>query len=250
MFSVCFVTLLVLLLTGFLLFVVFWQRRRSNHFISERERREILFKEQLLTSQLEMQEQTFNNISMEIHDNVGQTLSLLKVQLNILNQKEQMDKTLLKEALNNVGHAMTDLRDIAKSLNSDRITSVGLPEMTLHEAQRISNTGIIAIQVVTEGIEGVLGNGKKLILFRIIQECLQNIIKHAGATLAIIGFTWQESELIIEVKDNGAGFDSVSSGKGLGLKNMFTRAAVIGSNIHIDSLPEKGTIITITTSYE
>ena len=83
------------------------------------------FNQQLLQSQLEMQEQTFNIISTEIHDNVGQILSLAKVQLNIIDQGEMLDRSLLADAKESVSKAMIDLRDIAKSLNSERIKLPG-----------------------------------------------------------------------------------------------------------------------------
>src|SRR4051812_22318803 len=116
------VTVLLLLLFGFLIFMLLWQRGKNNRFIMEKEVMASKFNEQLFKSQLEMQEQTFELISMEIHDNVGQTLSLLKVQLNIIEQKEMFDKTLVSDIKGNVGKAMTDLRDIAKSLSTERVS--------------------------------------------------------------------------------------------------------------------------------
>ena len=137
-FFICFASLLLILLLGFLLFILFWQRNKSNKFIKERETMKLVFNEQLLKSQLEIQEQSFNTISMEIHDNVGQTLSLLNVQLNIIDQKDITDKVLISEAKESARKAMTDLRDIAKSLNTERIQQSSLLEMTAHELQRIS----------------------------------------------------------------------------------------------------------------
>ncbi len=122
-----------------------------------------------------MQEQTFNTISQEIHDNVGQILSLAKVQLNIIDQSEQLDRTLLADAKDSVSKAMTDLRDIAKSLNSERIQLSGLPEITAQELQRINRAGLILTSIKTEGKEQNMQEQKKLIIFRIIQEALQNI---------------------------------------------------------------------------
>ena len=90
-----------------------------------------------------MQEQTFNTISSEIHDNVGQILSLAKVQLNIIDQSETLDKSLLADAKDSLSKAMTDLRDIAKSLNSERIQSSSLPEITEHELTRISRARLM-----------------------------------------------------------------------------------------------------------
>lgn len=252
-FAICFATVLILLLTGFLFFMLFWQRRKSNRFIRERETMKTLFNEQLLKSQLEIQEQSFNSISMEIHDNVGQTLSLLKVQLNIIDQTEKFDRNLLGEAKSNVGKALVDLRDIAKSLNTDRLQQASLIDITSHELQRVSNLGIAGTVLNCEGEEREVNAGKKLILLRMMQECLQNSIKHAQASLISINFNYNNEKLEVKIKDNGKGFNKdilEITNPGIGLQNIITRARIIGGTAAIESVIDTGTTITITIPYE
>src|SRR4051812_45344836 len=98
MYFICFTSLMLIILLGFLMFVLLIQRKKSNRYIKERERLKVEFYEQLIKSQMEIQEQSFNTISMEIHDNVGQTLSLLNVQLNIIDQSNKLDRNLIGEA--------------------------------------------------------------------------------------------------------------------------------------------------------
>ena len=250
---ICFASLLFILLAGFLLFILFWQRSKSNKFIRERETMKSIFNEQLLKSQLEIQEHSFNSISMEIHDNVGQTLSLLKVQLNIIEQREVLDTLMLAEAKENVGKAMTDLRDIAKSLSTERIQHSGLSEMAIHELQRISQTGLMQVSFNSEGEEKPMDAGKKLILFRIIQESLQNIVKHSHATNVTLCFTYLDDHLKIEITDDGKGFDNEllinNDTKGMGLQNILRRAAIIGGEAKINTFVNEGTTITIITPY-
>jgi signal transduction histidine kinase len=198
-----------------------------------------------------MQEHTFNTISQEIHDNVGQILSLAKVQLNIIDQSETLDRTLLADAKDSVSKAMTDLRDIAKSLNTERIQLSSLPEITGHELQRISRAGLILTSIQTEGKEQNMQEQKKLIIFRIIQEALQNILKHSKAKNVDIFFCYQADYLTIEIKDNGTGFakELLTKKDGLGLQNIVNRAALIGGKADIKSIINEGTIITITSPY-
>ncbi len=247
---VCFISILLILLVSFLLFVVFWQRSRSNRYIREREALKAAFNEQLLRSQLEIQEQSFNAISMEIHDNVGQTLSLLKVQLNIIEQLEQPAKTLIVEAKENVSKAMADLRDIAKSMSTERVRSASLAQMTNHELKRIGQTGILNVIFNCEGEEQNLDVEHKLILFRVIQECLQNILKHAEAKTLNIEFCYKAEQLVIHIADYGKGFDQDIVDQqlttGLGIRHIIKRTAIIGGIAKIESEIQKGTQITLT----
>jgi two-component system NarL family sensor kinase len=251
--AIVLVSILLFFLLGFLFLMLFLQRKKSNRFIRERENMKRLFNEQLLRAQLEIQEVSFNTVSMEIHDNVGQTLSLLKMQLNIIDGQKSIDRNLISEAKISVSKAMSDLRDIAKSLNTERIAMTALSEMVEHEVRRLNTTGLLNVSMKIENSEPDIDKEKKIILFRVIQECIQNIIKHADASEVKIEFIYSPSQLEIRIHDNGKGFDftSVSASKdGLGLHNIFNRAAIIGGEAHIDSAIDKGTLITILSPYE
>jgi signal transduction histidine kinase len=227
-------------------------RNKRLQAIQEKEKMQADFNQQLLQSQLEMQEQTFNIISTEIHDNVGQILSLAKVQLNIIDQGEMLDRSLLADAKESVSKAMIDLRDIAKSLNSERIKLSSLQEITGLELQRINRLGLMTTSLRTDGETRNLQEQKKLIIFRIIQESLQNIIKHSKAKNIEICFHYDKDILKIEVVDNGTGFDKtlLEKKEGIGLQNIISRALLIGGEANINSVPGKGTIITIISPYE
>jgi two-component system NarL family sensor kinase len=232
------------------LFVIGYQRRQLK-FNKTTEELKIRFRQELLQSQLEMQEQTFNTISREIHDNVGQVLSLAKVQLNIIDQSESFDKALVTDAKESVSKAMTDLRDISKSLNSERIQLSSLPEITAHELQRINRSGIMLTSINIEGQEQNMQEQKKLIIFRIIQEALHNILKHSQAKNIDVKFYYETDKLNIDITDNGIGFDKelITKRDGLGLQNIVSRAALIGGEAHINSVINQGTVITIIAPY-
>jgi two-component system NarL family sensor kinase len=244
--------IVLLIAASFIFILVTYSNKRKKTFIEEKKMLEILFKQQLLQSQLEMQEQTFDSISKEIHDNVGQVLSLAKVQVNIIEQKRTLDPVLLADVKESIGKAMVDLRDIAKSLNSDRIKQCSLPEMTNHELQRISRVGITKTFLHTEGKAQNVIEQKKLIIFRIIQESLQNILKHADAKKIDVLFYYDTDHLTCEISDDGNGFDPaiISRKEGLGLQNMINRAALINGEVKINSIIGKGTTITIKSNYE
>ena len=210
------------------------------------------FQQELLQAQIEMQEHTFNTISQEIHDNVGQVLSLAKLQLSIINQGETIDRSMVDDVKENIGKALTDLRDIARSLNTDRIQLMSLPETVSNELKRINRAGFINATIRLEGKEQIMQEHKKLIIFRIIQESLQNIIKHSKATNVNVLFFYDTAYLQIDVADNGIGFEIEklnNNTTGLGLQNIISRAALIGGEATINSMLNKGTTITIKVPY-
>lgn len=245
--SVIIITLSVFLL---LFFTVFFNRK--NKLLIEKEMMKANFNQTLLQSQLEIQEQTFNSISQEIHDNVGQILSLAKVQLNIIGEGETVNQELVSGAKENISKALTDLRDMAKGLSSDRIRVLGLDESIQQEVTRINKAGILSIQFETNGQIREIEAQKQLILYRVIQECIQNIIKHANANAVVVDFNYREHCLRILVSDNGKGFNFQEEQlhhHGLGLMNLYKRMELIGGHVKIESEPGQGTKVHIKLPY-
>jgi hypothetical protein len=183
---------------------------------------------------------------------VGQILSLAKVQLNIIGESNILNQSLLADAKENISKAMSDLRDVAKGLSTDRILGVGLDEAVSQEIQRINRSGIVSIRFQINGKSKEIEEQKQLILYRVIQECLQNIIKHAAASAVVLSFDYHQQELAITITDNGKGFD-VGQAKinvnGLGLMNIQKRIELIGGQINIQSIPNSGTTIKINLLY-
>ncbi len=246
-------SIVVIILATFSLLFFFVLLSKKKKLDLEKELMQASYDKAILQSQLEIQEQTFTTISQEIHDNVGQILSLVKVQLNIMDESEVIDRPLLHDAQENISKAMTDLRDIAKGLSSELIRVVGLISTVEQEVQRINRSGITNSKVSVSGKEHILDSQKQLILFRVIQECLQNIIKHAAASTVMIRFIFSEDDLCITVTDNGKGFNFQQAQPmhhGLGLQNIFKRVEMIGGNVEVNSVMQTGTTIQITIPYE
>jgi len=245
-------TFLVLFFAISIVFLFSLFNKKNQLHEKEKEIIKASFEQTLLQSKIEIQEQTFNSISQEIHDNVGQILSLVKVQLNIIDESEVTDKALLGDAKENISKAMTDLRDIAKGLSSDRIRVVGLSAIVEQEIQKINRTGIVHIRFEMKGTGQKIDDEKQLILFRVIQESLQNIIKHAAASSVSILFAYQAVSLVITITDNGKGFNFQQeqlAHHGLGLQNIFKRMDMIGGKAKISSVLQEGTTLLLTIPY-
>jgi hypothetical protein len=245
-------SIFVLTIFGFLFVFIISYQKKVHSLQIEKAIIQANFNQTLLQSQLEIQEQTFNSISQEIHDNVGQILSLAKVQLNIIGEGETVNQELLTDAKENISKALTDLRDVAKGLSSDRIRVLGLDEAIQQEVTRINRAGILSIQFETNGQVRAIEDQKQLILYRVIQECIQNIIKHANANAVAVDFNYREHCLRIMVSDNGKGFnfqEEQLNHHGLGLMNLYKRMELIGGHVKIESVPGQGTKVHIKLPY-
>ena len=236
----------VLLAFGISSFVLYYNRKKRDH-LKEKEILQKNFENSILQTQIELQEQIFKNISEEVHDNVGQILSLAKVELNILEQHITSEQPLLSSIKDNLSKAMNDLRDIARSLNGERIQTMTLEEAIALEIQKINQNGFIKASIETHGLPKEFAHQKKLVLFRMVQETLQNCIKHAAASTFTVSVNFQENQCEIQISDDGVGFD-VTNNTGMGLTNLKNRAKAIGGNLIIES-DHKGTALFINAPY-
>jgi len=239
-----------LFVISFLFRFILLYQKKSIAFNNEKELMETQFKQELLLTQLEIQEQTLKNISQEIHDNIGQTLSLVKLNLNTIDLEKQ---NTLPQKINNskelVGKAITDLRSLSKTLHADSILSAGLIKAIEYELQMIDKAGVYQTDLKITGTPFPLDAQKELILFRIVQEAMNNIIKHAKANSIKIQTAFGEKTLNLMIQDNGCGFEVTESNdmhKGIGLRNMQNRVQLLNGDFNIQSKPLNGTQIQIT----
>ena len=206
------------------------------------------FEQTMLQSQLEIQENTFNYISGEIHDNIGQILSLTRINLNRL--AETTPSEILSKTDSLLGKAISDLRHLSHNLNSSNLLEFGIIEALAHLLQQIEKTGKFKTELIdNETIINFISNDYSLILYRMIQELLNNIIKHANATHIIISVKMIDHKVcLLTVSDDGKGFDVsevLNQKKGIGLNNIFSRAKMINAIVTIKSKEPTGTNIFI-----
>ena len=205
-----------------------------------------LFASQLASSRIEMQEQTLQYVSRELHDNIGQVASLLKIYLGTVKYDDEPKlRAKIEDSKNLVQNLVTDIKLLSTTLNTDKLVKMNLPDAVKIEGEKIDRTGEFKVIVSVEGEHIVMDNDKKLILFRMIQEILNNTVKHSGANYIDIKFTYLENNLILEITDNGHGFNVeeklADNQSGNGLINLQNRAHAIKGNLQISSIPGIGT---------
>jgi len=213
----------------------------------------LAFEAEIAKTQLEVQEQTMQTIGADLHDNIGQLLSLTSLTLNSVEvEHPKKAKEKVDAAIDLTLRSIKEMRLLGKLLQGDQLVVLGLPEAIRYEIAWMERSGKYKVTFLEDGDAPAAANhDKDLILFRILQEILNNIIKHAAATRIQIKLNFESPGLQLEVKDNGKGFtaESKDGQLGMGLNNIHKRAAIIGAEVSIASRPGKGTRVAIAVSY-
>jgi signal transduction histidine kinase len=237
---------LMLMVAVVMLFRIYLKRK--NKLLLEKERMSIQYEQTLLQTKLEIQEQTFAYISGELHDNVGQVLSLIRLNLNTLDVPAESRKLNLMDEL--MEKAITDLRNLSHSLDADYIRNNGWEGPIRKLLNQLQDSGKYTTSVKLPDRLPALGNERPIILFRMIQELINNITKHAAAGTIIVEAQRQNDLLVITIQDDGKGFDTNAVSEGAGLRNLEARAKLINAGLIIQSEPGKGTLVTISIKTE
>ncbi len=245
-------TFMILLLLGFILIILFSYRKRQMNFALQLERVKANAEKELLKTQLEIQEQTFQYVSRDIHDNIGQFISLAKLQLNTL------DFDQLNLAKEKIGHsadlmtkALDDLRDLSRSLSSDLVRDNGLLAAVDLQIMHLKRLELVEVSFEVTGETRFLDDQKEIFILRIVQEAINNIIRHSAALKVNIQLTYGEGHLTLSLADNGKGFDTSLpwDSRSSGISNMTKRASLIGATFNIRSSPGAGTTVLLAVPY-
>ena len=185
------------------------------------------------------------HIGTEIHDNVGQKLTLASLYSKQLNA----GTVNLEEKINSISkiidESLAELRQLSKTLTNPELANAGLLFLLNEEAKRINASGICFVAVVTNEPEIVLTQSEKNILFRLLQEFIQNSLKHSGCRKITINIHKEKDLLTINASDDGKGFDINTASGGIGLQNMKRRAEQLHAIYELISEEGKGTTLNL-----
>ena len=245
-FFIIFVCLMIFLLVTIVVFIVFIYKQKQNTYLKGMKELKMIHENDMLRSQLEIQEQTFQNISREIHDNIGQKLSLAKLHLNTLHVGGQLGlDSQIKNIVNFLTETIADLSDLSRSMSSDVIKNNGFLKALEFEINQLNKPELFNIKLTVVGEPVFMHAEKELILFRIVQESLNNVIKHAHASSIHLNLHYADSHLLLSITDNGKGFSLDNFNKRNGLLNMNKRALMLNGQFDIESSIGTGTVVTI-----
>jgi len=238
----------VLLASGVTVYFVLKQRKLR----AEARLREAVSKqqEQETRAVLDAEERERRRIAGDLHDGVGQLLSAALINLAYLNkgitQGNPPDTSVMDNALQLVKDSYDEMRSISHQMMPNALLKAGLASSIKEFLDKIDGKQIkVYLDVV--GLDERLDDQTETVLYRAIQESVNNVVKHAGATKLTIQLVKDEGGITVTVEDNGKGFDAASSdyAEGIGLKNIRSRVALLNGATYIDSSPGRGTVLII-----
>jgi len=226
------------------------ERRHAEEALRESEQRLRFLTSQLLSAQ----ERERKRISMELHDELGQSLAVLKLQIRAIERglgDDQQDlKAQCRELLHYLDGVIDDIRRLSRDLSPAILEDLGLQSALKYLLHEVSKHYTVSHSFEMEDLDHLFPADAQIIIYRIFQECLTNISKHAGATEVSIAVKENDGLISLVIEDNGAGFDPSqvsarrATGRGLGLAALDERARMLGGTLEIRSQPGFGTRMT------
>lgn len=245
-----FIAVIFALVTFIVIFFILFQRRK-NKMLMEQIAAEQAYEQELTKTQLEIQENVLKNIAWELHDNVGQLLSVANLQLNLLINRIPEDfKGDVEETKGIITQTVQEIRSLSKVMNNDVILKNGLVTTLRTEIDRINRLNYLRAEMNVIGEERQIDTSIEIVIFRIFQECLNNILKHSKASELLLRLSFENKFLDVILSDNGRGFDSESKFEGSGMETMRTRASMIKAQLKLESEIDKGTQVSLRYYYK
>jgi signal transduction histidine kinase len=203
---------------------------------------------------VEIQETERNYIARELHDEAGQALAALSVDLRVLEQNSHCPEVILDRVAKmdaSLQSTIKNLHRVAMALRPAALDHVGLEAALRQHAEEVAERHGLALQFDFSGLVNPLPNNVETILYRIVQEALTNIVRHAQATQVDVLLKKRGERVVVIVEDDGVGFDPYEAlrGERLGLLGMRERAEMLNGQLTIESAPGKGTTIVVEIPY-
>jgi two-component system NarL family sensor kinase len=252
---ILFGSIAVLLIISFLAY----RNIRHRHLLAKKETelqkhqiRELEKDRQLVAvdSMLKGQEEERSRLAKDLHDGLGGLLSGVKFSLS--NMKDNLiitpdNMAVFERSLDMIDTSIKELRRVAHNMMPEMLTKFGLDEALKEYCNTINTTKLLTVKYQSLGMDGRVDKSTEIIVYRIIQELLNNIMKHAGATEAFVQLIRENSRLNIVVEDNGKGFDTtlLEQNKGAGWVNIRSRVDYLKGQLDVHSEPGKGTLVNI-----
>ena len=197
-----------------------------------------------------IQEQTFKNIGWELHDNVGQLLSVLSIQLNMMLLKAPRTiQKQLKDTSDVLGNTIQEVRNLSKTLNNEVVNKNGLIRSLEIEVERFNRLKYLEAFIQVNGKVRYISTEHEILIFRMYQEFLSNVMKHSKAKNLSVTLNFNANDLEIIAEDNGLGFDTSQKTESSGLQTIKGRAALLSAKYSLTSVINNGTKLVLLYTF-
>jgi PAS domain S-box-containing protein len=213
------------------------QKEMEQRLVDEQKRYERKLTRQIILAQ----EREREAIGHEMHDNVNQILTTIKLYLEMAMNNPAMREDLIPKSIGHIMECITEIRNLSRELSAPTLGTQSLTDSIKALIDVVSSSSGLVIHFSHDSYHTSLAKDQKLAIYRILQEQLNNIIKHAAATEVCIDISQNELTTELLISDNGKGFDLKASRHGIGLNNILSRTKVFGGEMHLDSKPQHGT---------
>lgn len=248
------VVAMLLMAGSIILFVLYYQKRMFQEQFN-RKQLELEYQKKMMEAALESQENERRRVAADLHDSIGAMLSTIRLSLITHVKRNQSDTESINESKKMLDETIDSVRRISRDLMPSTLEKFGLIQALSELCERFQNTSLLSIIFSESGETPAISKSRELMIFRIVQELLNNAIKHSRSTS--INVSVENTDMLtVVVEDNGIGFNIMdqkedrTSGKGLGLFNIENRARLVGGSIEYQSETAKGSRITLRLPYE
>jgi PAS domain S-box-containing protein len=203
-------------------------------------------KNKIIKATIEAQEKERSMIGRELHDNVNQVLTTVKLYTELSYHDEVPNKELLKRAVHQINYCIEEIRNLSRRLAVPKLGELGLDELIRDLVETINITKKTSIKFLSYGIKNREFTQELITtIYRVVQEQLTNVIKYAHANSVKVIIAGTQNDIAIQVQDNGIGFDLKEKSKGNGITNMISRAETIGGSLKFETSPGNGCTMTV-----
>lgn len=226
---------IIALILGFFIYSVMRQQRRLSQWQQAR-----------IAAEITTLENERKRIAGDLHDELGPMLSAIKLQINHLEPTNNAEAAVLEKSSNQIDDIITRFREISYNLLPNTLVRKGFVKATHEFIGKLKN--LHALQIAFNSPDFSLTPEREVNLYRVVQEIIQNTLKHAQATQLTIRITKAGQGILLQTQDNGIGFnysDKKQQGKGMGLLSLQSRAELLGGQLLVHTKPGEGTIFEI-----
>lgn len=212
------------------------RRQMEQQLLREQKR----FQRRLTRQIILAQERERESIGHELHDNVNQILTTVKLYLEMAWNNPDTREQLLPKSIKHVMNCITEIRNLSHALSAPTLGTRSLIDSVTALLEMVASSTGLTIHFIHDSYQTPVHKDQKLAIYRILQEQLNNIIKHAKATVVTVTIAQCGNNTVVRISDNGRGFDVNAKGNGIGLMNMVSRVKVFGGEMNIDTAKGKG----------